>query len=151
MTSVLAHSRDTGNVGTTGFSIGLAIPLFNRNQGQIAIEKATRTQLFDEYSARLFEARSTIAAAIADIRSIKEQIGAAEKFIPVIRKLVDTYRIALLEGHADVITYYNSLNELFTKQMDLLTLKKDLCNRAIALEIASGQFIINVDTKGTPQ
>jgi outer membrane protein TolC len=144
----LGHSRDTSNVHTTGFSIGLAIPLFNRSQGQIAIETATRTQLFDEYSARLFEARSTIAATLADMRSIEQQIDAAERFIPVARKLVDTYRIALLEGHADVITYYNALNDLFAKQIDLLTLKKDLCNRTVALEIASGRFFINVDTEG---
>ncbi len=147
----LGHSRDTGNVGTTGFSIGLAIPLFDRNQGQIAIGTATRTQLFDEYSARLFEARSTLAATLADMRSIEEQIDAEERFIPVARKLVETYRIALLEGHADVVTYYNAYNELFTKQMDLLTLKKELCNRMIALEIASGRFFMNVDTKGAPQ
>ena len=57
-------------------------------------------------------------------------------------KLVETYRIALLEGHADVITYYNALIDLFAKQMDLLNLKKDLCNRIIALEVASGQFYL---------
>jgi outer membrane protein TolC len=147
----LGHARDTGNVGTTGFTIGLAIPLFNRNQGQIALEKATRTQLYDEYWSRLFETRSTIAATLADMRSIEEQIGAAERFIPVARKLVETYRIALLEGHADVITYYNALNDLFTKQMDLLTLKKDLCDRVIALEIASGQFFMEVEPKGASQ
>ena len=142
MSSGSRTARDTTNVGTTGFSIGLPIPLFNRNQGRIAIEKATRTQLFDEYMARLFEARSTIATTLADLRSIEEQIDAAEHFIPVARKLVETYRIALLEGHADVITYYNALNDLFAKQMDLLNLKKDLCNRMIALEIASGQFYL---------
>ena len=60
-------------VGTTGFSISLAIPLFDRNQGKIAIEKATRAQLFDEYMARLFEARSTIATTLADLRSTRSR------------------------------------------------------------------------------
>ena len=36
------------------------MPIFNRNQGKIAIEKATRKRLFDEYAARLFEAVSRI-------------------------------------------------------------------------------------------
>ena len=138
----VSQARDTTPVGTTGFSISLPIPLFDRNQGKIAIEKATRAQLFDEYMARLFEARSTIATTLADLRSMEEQVDAAEHSIPVAGKLVETYRIALLEGHADVITYYSALGDLFAKQMDLLNLKKDLCNRTIALEVASGQFYL---------
>jgi outer membrane protein TolC len=138
----VSRARDTTPVGTTGFSISLPIPLFDRNQGKIAIEKATRAQLFDEYMTRLFEARSTIATTLADLRSMEEQVDAAEQSIPVAGKLVETYRIALLEGHADVITYYSALGDLFARQMDLLNLKKDLCNRAIALEVASGQFFL---------
>ncbi len=145
----VSRARDTSDVGTTGISIGLPIPLFDRNQGKIAIEKATRAQLFDEYMARLFEARSTIATTLADLRSIEEQIDAAEHSIPVAGKLVETYRIALLEGHADVITYYGALGDLFARQVDLLNLKKDLCNRTIALEIASGQFYLTGEAGGS--
>lgn len=148
----ISRARDTGNVRTTGLSIGLTVPLFNRNQGQIAVERATRTQLFDEYLARLHEARSVIASTIADARSIEKQIDAAEHFIPAARTLVETYRMALLEGHADVVTYYNALNDLAVKQIDLLTLKKELCDRMISLEIASGQFLIDPgDSKGASE
>lgn len=147
-----AQARDTSDIHTTGFSIALAVPLFNRNQGQIAVERATRAQLYDEYRVRVHEARSAIASAIADARSIEQQIDAAELFIPVARRLAETYRIALLEGHGDVITYYNALNDLSNKQIDLLKLKKDLYNRMLALEIASGQFLTRFsDPEGTSQ
>jgi cobalt-zinc-cadmium efflux system outer membrane protein len=62
------HSSDTTNVHTAGFGITIDLPIFDRNQGNIAIETATRQKLFDEYAARLFEARSDIATAVADIR-----------------------------------------------------------------------------------
>ncbi len=135
-------ARDDTNVQSTGFSVGLAIPVFNRNQGQIAIEKATRQQLFDEYLARVHDARTAIASAIADAKSLEEQVDATERFIPSQKRLVETYRYALLEGHADVVTYYNAVNDLYGKEMDLLNLRKELCDRVVALEIASGRVLL---------
>ena len=44
------HSSDTTNVHTTGFGITIDLPIFDRNQGNIAIETATRQKLFDEYA-----------------------------------------------------------------------------------------------------
>ncbi len=142
------YARDTTNVITTGFSVGIAIPLFNRNHGQIAIEEATREQLYNEYLARLYDARASIAAAIANIASVEEQVDAAEEAIPVAQKLVETYRIALLEGHADVLTYYNALDSLYARQVELLSLRKDLAGQIISLEVASGRFLANQPSKG---
>ncbi len=142
------HARDTTNVVTTGFTVAMDIPVFNRNQGQIAIERATRQQLFDEYLARLFDARASIAATLGDMRAVEAQVDSVEHLIPVTRKLVDTYRIALLEGHADVITYYNALNDLYGRQVELLSLKKDLSDLIIALEVASGRFLTGLPQGG---
>ena len=36
------RARDTSNIYTSGFQINLSLPIFNRNQGNVAIEKATR-------------------------------------------------------------------------------------------------------------
>ena len=63
---------------TTGFGVTIDLPLFDRNQGAIAVEDATRTKLFDEYVARLFEARGEIARIVADMNSLRRQIEAAE-------------------------------------------------------------------------
>ena len=147
----LLHARDTTNVVTTGYNIGIQIPVFNRNQGQIAIERATRQQLFDEYLARFFDARAKIASTLADMSAVEEQIDEQEAALPAVRKLVETYRIALLEGHADVITYYNALNDLYVRQIELLGLRKELCTLIVALEMAAGRFIpTDNPQEGTP-
>jgi outer membrane protein TolC len=72
------HSSDTTNVHTTGFGITIDFPIFDRNQGNIAIETATRQKLLDEYGARVFEAHSDIATAVVDVQSLNRQIAAAE-------------------------------------------------------------------------
>ena len=41
-----------------GPQVTLELPIFNQNQGNIAIETATRQQLHDEYAARLTAART---------------------------------------------------------------------------------------------
>ena len=137
----LSRARDNSNVVSTGFSISIDVPIFDRNQGRIAIERATREQLFDEYMARLFDARAEIATISADLQSIEKQIAAAEEAIPIAANLIRNYRRALLEGNADVVTYYNARSELLSKQVELFKLKADLAGRIIALEIASGQCL----------
>ena len=78
------------------------IPLFDRNQGQIAVETATRQTLFDEYANRVFLANSDVAAAVQDIQSTNEQISASSEAIPGLESLVHSYRTSLSQGNLDV-------------------------------------------------
>ncbi len=139
--------RDTGNVVTTGFGITIDFPFFDRNQGQIAIERATRKQLFDEYIARVFEARSNVATIIADMKSVRSQINATEESIETLKSLVQTYYKAFLEGNADVLSYYNARNDLIVKQIDVFKLKQTLADLGIALELATGQYLEPAESK----
>ena len=45
----------------------MELPVFNHNQGNIAIETATRQQLHDEYAARLTAADGQVRAMLAEI------------------------------------------------------------------------------------
>jgi multidrug efflux pump subunit AcrB len=78
----IAHTKDTGNFYTLGPTLGFDIPALDMNQGNIAIEKATRQKLFDEFTARVFEARSEIATFLAEIDSITQKIAYAEAAVP---------------------------------------------------------------------
>jgi outer membrane protein TolC len=136
-----SHAGDTSNVITTGFGITIDLPLFDRNQGAIAIEKATRVKLFDEYVARLFEARGEVARILANINSLQQQSDAAEKSIPTLQNVVESYHRALLQGNADVLTYYNARTELTAKKMELIGIKRQLADMHVALEIAAGRYL----------
>ena len=147
----LAQLRDTGNILTSGLTVGISLPFFDRNQGIIAIERATRKQLYDEYQARLFEARAQIASILANIRSVKEQTAATDSAVQSLRSLVDTSRQGLLEGNVDVLSYYNTREQLISNELDALTLRRDQVDLGIALEIASGQYLFAGTTpRGTP-
>lgn len=136
----LNEARDTGNVVTTGPALTIDLPLFNRNQGQIAIEHATRKQLFDEYVDRVFQGRADIGKLLARIPVINEEIQTAEATERSGRQLVETYRRALDEGQADVLSYYTAWNDLTQTQIRILQLKQQLVDTRIALELACGLY-----------
>ncbi|MFZ0927183.1 MAG: TolC family protein [Syntrophobacteraceae bacterium] len=141
ITTGFSQARDNTNVVSGGLSITVGLPFFDRNQGQIAIQRATRQQLFDEYVSRFFEAQSDIAKLRADIESISSQIKATEAYLPTQKELVETYHNALLQGNADVLSYYNARDELIATHISLLNLQLQLIDRFMALEIASGEYL----------
>jgi len=136
-----ASARDTSAVNTVGPSVGIDIPLFDRNQGQIAIEKATRQKLFDEYIERVFTARADIARALGDIDSSNRVIADADQAIVSLEKVVSTAEKTMREQNTDVLSYYSARTSLVQKRIEALKLRQELVQNWIALEIASGRYL----------
>ena len=142
------HARDNSNLYTLGFGVSMTLPIFNRNRGQIALERATRQQLFDQYTNRVFQARADVAELLVTIAWINKQIQSVRHALPDLANLVDAYRSAIEIGQADVLNYYTSWNNLTNKKIDLLTLELQLVQAEIALEIASGRYRVRTDSQG---
>jgi len=90
---------------------------------------------------RLFEARGEITRILADMKSLRRQIEAAATSIPILQNVVDSYRLALQQGNADVLTYYNARADLITKRLEFVDLKRQLADMYVALEIAAGSYL----------
>ena len=133
--------RDIENVDTAGFGLNIELPFFDRNQGNIAIERATRKQLFDEYLARLSDAKFEIIGILAEIKSTRKQINTVKQYLPALNKLAQSYKRAAEEGRSDYISYYQALNNLYSGQIELQGLQRKLIDLGIALEISSGCFL----------
>ena len=68
-----ARARDTDAISSRSFQVSLTLPIFNRNRGNVAIAKATRQALHDEYALRLVEARSDIVRLLQDRAILQRQ------------------------------------------------------------------------------
>jgi outer membrane protein TolC len=141
MSVAFVRASDTTNVHTDGFNVTVDVPIFERNQGVIASERATRRRMLDEYNQRVFEARSDIAVAIADIRALDRQVAAGQEALPVLERLVDSAQKAREQGNADVLSYYTARNNLLQKRIQLIKLQEQLLEANTALEIASGRYL----------
>jgi outer membrane protein, heavy metal efflux system len=137
----LNGASDTSNVHTLGPALTIDLPIFDRGQGSIALERATREKLRDEYFSRIFEARSDLATGLSDIHALEKQIAAAEAAMPVLKHLVEVYRVAIGQGNVNAFEYYSAQNNLNQKAIQILKLKQQLVETRIALELASGRYL----------
>ncbi len=143
-----SHARDNTDVISAGLSVSISLPFFDRNQGKIAIGKAGRQKLYDEYLDRVYQSKADAASILADIDSIKKQVGAANKAADALERLVQTSYRGFLEGNVDVLSYYNEVDRLFSIRLEALKLEQDLADLHVALEITSGEFLgSNVNEK----
>jgi outer membrane protein TolC len=134
------RQRDNTNVQSVGFAVTVDLPIFDRNQGAISVETATRQKLFDEYVQRVFEARYDVYSAIDDLNAISRQIAAEQEAFSSLGRLIETYHHALGQGNMDVLSYYSAISNLTQKQLDVLKLKQQLTDNRIALELAAGEY-----------
>jgi outer membrane protein TolC len=133
--------RDTSDSQTVGFGATIDIPFFDHNQNVISTEKATRQKLFDEYTGRVFAARSDIATAIVNITTLNDQLEAARRSLPALENLVRTYQQAEKRGDVDALSLYSAQSTLLQKRIAVAKLTQQLMQNWVALEIAAGRCL----------
>jgi len=139
----LAIARDTSNVKTRGYGVTIDLPLFDRNQGQVAIGKATRQQLFDEYVARVAEARSEVVQISSNLANTQAQLRAVNVSLPELEHWISSFEKALETHNADLMAYRDARGILASQRMEQCKLQQELLELGVALEIATGRPLLN--------
>jgi outer membrane protein TolC len=135
-----AQTKNPSAYYTLGAGVSVTLPIFDQNQGQIALAVATRQQLFDEYSNRVFQAKADIAELLVNIASLNKQIQTLDQALPDLENLVNAEKQALDHGHIDMLSYYTRWNTMTDKKIERLSLQHQLVAAHIALEIATGIY-----------
>jgi outer membrane protein TolC len=138
-----AKVNDTSNVRTHTYGLTVDLPLFDHNQGNIAIARATRQQLFDEYIARVAEARSYVVLILGKIAAVRTQLAADVSALPALQQQVTAYEKALETKNASVPAYREARSLFTTRKLDELTLRQQMIELDVALEIATGRPLLN--------
>ncbi|MBS0383696.1 MAG: TolC family protein [Proteobacteria bacterium] len=133
-------ARDNSNISSTGFSIGLSLPLFNGNRGNIAIERATRQQLHDEYSARLLADRNDVQRLAADLASERSQRTALAVHAAQLAEARAAAQTSYATGRLDWPTYLAIRANSLAADTALLTLDANIHEAAIALDALVGNW-----------
>jgi outer membrane protein TolC len=142
----ITRARDTSSVTTTGFNIGLNLPLFSGSRGAIAIERATREQLREEYQARLDQAAVDVDRLIRLQGIVAAQQKQLNKYLPTLKELVDRGREAYRNGDIDALTFLNMENTWVSKRLEQISLDQTQRNNLIAL-----QTLLAMPGDGTPR
>lgn len=134
----ITRARDTGGIQTEGLAIGLTLPLFNRNQGNIAIQNATRKQLYDEYQARLNTAYSDVDRILQNQELLEAQKKELESSLAEMNRVSAAAETAFREKIMDALHYTSLRTSLINKQIEAIDLERLLLEQRVALQTVIG-------------
>lgn len=131
--------RDNSNVWSSGFSLVMNLPFFSGGRGDVAVQRATREQLREEYQARLAQSRADVARLVTDGALQQAQRQLLMNELPGLEKMVDQAEAGARSGDLAAITASNLRVTLVTKQIELLDVEETLIETHIALDTLIGR------------
>jgi outer membrane protein TolC len=136
----LTLTRQVDSTGNQLFgpSVNFTPPVWNRNRGGIALAKATREQLREEYAARLVATRADIAELVEALSLARRQRAEAEAQIAPLSQIVDATVQAAKRGDIAPAAAAAARQSLIDKRLALAALDQSIAEQSVALDIAVG-------------
>jgi outer membrane protein TolC len=129
----VSGGHDNSDVRYAGPQMTLELPIFNRNQGTIAIERATRQQLHDEFTARLIGARSEVSALLADQQLLEDQLEEKRERQATLAEAAERATRAHLAHDLDERSYSDALRTRDAAALELLDLSEAILQQQLAI------------------
>jgi outer membrane protein TolC len=131
-------NSDNANVRNAGPQLTLELPIFNQNQGNIAIETATRQQLHDEYTARLTAAVGQVRAMSAEIDLLYQQLQDVRHELTGTQHIASRAESAFNAGNLDERGYVDLASARLTKEQEIVTIEQSLLDQQVAIATLIG-------------
>ena len=120
------RAQDNTGIISNGFAITMALPIFNQNQGNIAIESASRQKLYDEYQGRLNDSYSQVIQLLDNQQFLIKQYKNNEAHIHTLQQLVNSANIAYRQGNINLINYINFQANLVNTQIAEIMIEQNI-------------------------
>lgn len=132
-------ASDNSHVVNAGPNVALGLPVFDRNQGQVAITRATRAQLHAEYGARLSAVMAEVGGLLDQYAQLAAQLERVRAELPAARDAARRAGGALRAGLLDERGFADLVINRLAKEQDVITLQTALLDRQIALQTLTGE------------
>lgn len=132
------RARDTAGVNTVGFGVNISLPLFNRNQGVIAVQRATRAQLRTDYQARLDQADADVRQVQADLALLQRQRQNLLAALPALESADAAAQQALQQGGMSLLEFINQRTALLDQRLALQANAQQRAEQILALQLLTG-------------
>ncbi|MDB5706843.1 MAG: TolC family protein [Sphingomonas bacterium] len=139
-------SSDNAGVINGGPSMTIGLPIFDRNQGNIAIANATRAQLNAAYSARLAAATGQVGAMLSEMEQLQGQLDLVRHDLPAARRAAARAAAAFGASNLDERSYVDLVTNRYAREQEVMTLELALRDRQIALQTLLGAGLPTVET-----
>jgi outer membrane protein TolC len=130
--------RDTTDIRSQSLAVSISLPIFDRNQGNIAIEQATRQQLREEYQARLDAAYGQAKRLISELRLTEDQYRSSTDSVRRLRDAVTTAEPAFQAGNLDERTFVDLRTSLLAREIATAKLEQTILQQRVGLQTLIG-------------
>jgi outer membrane protein TolC len=130
--------RDNTDVRSAGPQVSFDLPIFDRNQGNIAIERATRQQLHDEFTARLLGANIDVLALLADQALLRGQLDGKRAQLAVLANATHQAEASYRAGDLDERSSVDILVAYSAKEQEVLMMEQNLLDQQVAIATLLG-------------
>ncbi len=134
----LNRVQDNTPANSFGFGITLALPVFNGNRGNIAIARATRAQLYEEYQLRWQTAVNEILVAIDNLQYLQQLAAVASPDQAAVDRQATVARAAQTAGTLAEPDALRLQLAALDRQMDRVQIEQSLTEQRIALDTLLG-------------
>ena len=146
------YNKDTTDVVSAGPTFNFALPVFDRNQGQISKAAATRLLLLAQYQARLDSAVASVRSLIAQIDQLSADLLTARSAASTARSLAATARRAYVQNNLDQRTFTDYETTALERALQVISIERQISEDKIffAVELGLGLPKIRIALSGNP-
>lgn len=137
---------DNSNVRNAGPQFSTTLPIFDRNRGDIAVQRATRDQLHAEYQARLDAAYGQLRAAVSELKASRAALAAVREDLPAARRAMERARTARDAGVLDEVAYVDLAAAYYAKAEEAATLEEAAAEQSLAIAAITGAGLSSIET-----
>lgn len=131
-------NSDNTAIRSAGPIATFELPIFNRNQGQIATSKATRLLLHEQYQARLDNAVAGIKGLMAQGAQLRATLAAARDAAASADTLARSARSAYAQGNLDQRAWTEYETTALQRRLEVIALERSLGEVEITLTVELG-------------
>jgi outer membrane protein TolC len=125
-------------VNDFGPAVSLTLPVFNRNRGHVAIERATRAELWQTYQARLDAAESQADQVWRAEQIMSAQLEDLNAQLPLLARAATAAEESFRQHNLNAGLYVSTRSAFLAKQEEAIRLRASLDTARSALRILLG-------------
>ena len=148
----LFAGQDTSDILSIGPQVTTEIPIFDRNQGGVALETATREQLHREFKARIIAAKGEIRALLSEQAQIADQLAGLKPRLQEARRIAETTENAFKNGTFDERAYVDIETARLAREQEKVSLVQTQLDGQVALAtlVGAGFPTVTIPPEPTP-
>jgi outer membrane protein TolC len=147
----ITGGRDNSGIYSVGPQISFELPVFNRNEGAIATESATREALGREFNARLTAAVGEVEALLSEQALLRKQLASIRPRFKEARDIATLSEKAYKQSLLDERAYVDTQVAQLTIERQQIELQQSMLEGQITLATLTGAGLPQVTiTPETP-